>query len=496
MKKKIMSVVTAVMLMLMVTPVQADTAALSGGSGESSVESAVNTDWKAAYTDALTKEGLSQTGGDIVVLRDLDLDGIPELFFGQEYPGYAPVKAAWTFKNGECRKITLPDSAGNGDEFVYVSAVKNAEFYYSAGKNEFRFFGPQTYLHNGAGTDSYVRLMYDGTGLKTGKEIYSISWYEKYDEEAQAIGRAESGYSFGGVSMNKDDFNKKLNAFYNGWKHENSPALKADVYGVSGDDGAKTSVATLWTQDHKWNSAAVRQFMELWMPAAVTTIDSSYGVEDPSPWAASDVKEAEERGFVPDSLKGIWRRDITRQQFCELVVKSMEAMGYQFDNVSGGSRFSDTDSEAVEKAAGAGIINGTGNGRFSPENSIRRQDAAVILYRMAQLGIFPEINDSAMLPHSWDDSKYFSGRYLNGVDQSYIFPYARDAVSFCYNIGLMAGTGNNCFSPNSPYTIEQSAVTMLRLYRWKSGTLNGNIIRVREADGSLKYYTPSGVRIC
>ncbi len=201
---------------------------------------------------------------------------------------------------------------------------------------------------------------------------------------------------------------------------------------------------------------------------------ASYGVEDPSPWAASDVKEAEERGFVPDSLKGIWRRDITRQQFCELVVKSMEAMGYQFDNVSGGSRFSDTDSEAVEKAAGAGIINGTGNGRFSPENSIRRQDAAVILYRMAQLGIFPEINDSAMLPHSWDDSKYFSGRYLNGVDQSYIFPYARDAVSFCYNIGLMAGTGNNCFSPNSPYTIEQSAVTMLRLYRWKSGTLNGN----------------------
>ena len=202
--------------------------------------------------------------------------------------------------------------------------------------------------------------------------------------------------------------------------------------------------------------------------------DTSYAQESVSSWAASDVKEAEERGFVPDCLKGIWRRDITRQQFCELAIKSMEAMGYQFDSVSGGSRFSDTDSEAVEKAAAVGIIKGTGNGRFLPENSIRRQDAAVILYRMAQLGIFPEIDDSTMIPHSWNDSKYFSERYLNGVAQSYIFPYARDAISFCYNIGLMAGTGNNCFSPNSAYTVEQSAVTMLRLYRWKSGTLSGN----------------------
>ena len=57
----------------------------------------------------------------------------------------------------------------------------------------------------------------------------------------------------------------------------------------------------------------------------------------------------------------------------------MEAMGYQFDSVSGGSRFSDTDSKAVEKAAGAGIINGTGNGLFSPERSIRRQDAAYFI---------------------------------------------------------------------------------------------------------------------
>lgn len=200
-------------------------------------------------------------------------------------------------------------------------------FITAPGKNEFSFFGPQTYAHNGAGTDTYVRLMYNGTGLKTGKEIYSISWYEKYDEEAQAIGRAESGYSFGGVPMNKNEFNKKLNDFCNGWKHENSPVLKADVHGVSGDDVFKASAAELWTDEHKWNSAAVRQFMELWMPAAVTTIDSSYGVEDPSPWAASDIKEAEERGFVPDSLKGIWRRDITRQQFCELAVRSMEAMG-------------------------------------------------------------------------------------------------------------------------------------------------------------------------
>ena len=83
MNRKIMSMVTVTMLMLTVTHAQAAVTNLSGGSETPSVESSVNTDWKEAYTDALTKEGLSQTGGDIVVLRDLDLDGIPELFLGR-----------------------------------------------------------------------------------------------------------------------------------------------------------------------------------------------------------------------------------------------------------------------------------------------------------------------------------------------------------------------------------------------------------------------------
>ena len=46
MKRKIMSMVTAAMLMLTVTPVQAAVTNVSGGSETPSVESYVNTDWK------------------------------------------------------------------------------------------------------------------------------------------------------------------------------------------------------------------------------------------------------------------------------------------------------------------------------------------------------------------------------------------------------------------------------------------------------------------
>lgn len=221
---------------------------------------------------------------------------------------------------------------------------------------------------------------------------------------------------------------------------------------------------------------------------------------EPSYWAVSDVQEAVSRGFVPDKLKHGWTDEITRGEFCELAVQSLEAMGYQFET-SAGTVFDDTSDEAVNKAVVAGIVQGVGDRKFSPGKSIRRQDAAVILYRIAELEGFPDIDSSLLIPNLWNDRKLYSDQYINGTEKSYFFSYAYDAVAFCNNAGIMSGTGNNCFSPNSSYTKEQAVITFLRLYRWKTGTadsknMEGYISTLPDDNRSYEYgyRTEGGVK--
>ena len=207
--------------------------------------------------------------------------------------------------------------------------------------------------------------------------------------------------------------------------------------------------------------------------------------ESPSYWAVSDVSEAVLRGFVPKELQNNWGEEISRENFCKIVIKTLETMGFSFQK-SKKIVFSDTENDAVLKAASIGLVTGTGDGKFVPNKNIRRQDAAVILYRIASLEGFPDIDDNLLIPHTWNDRRYYSDTYVNGIENSYFFSYAYDAVAFCYNTGIMSGTGNNCFSPNLIYTKEQSVLTMLRLYRWKFGILdehdNSNLIETLPND--------------
>ncbi|MBR5157606.1 MAG: S-layer homology domain-containing protein [Clostridia bacterium] len=79
---------------------------------------------------------------------------------------------------------------------------------------------------------------------------------------------------------------------------------------------------------------------------------------------------------------------ITRQDmavFCNRIIELKE-LNIKGDDVS----FSDEDkiapyaSESVKALARAGIINGTGDGNFAPENNATRAEAAVIIYRLSE----------------------------------------------------------------------------------------------------------------
>lgn len=165
--------------------------------------------------------------------------------------------------------------------------------------------------------------------------------------------------------------------------------------------------------------------------------------DSPSSWAVDGVNKAKEAGILPVSLQSKYTQPITRAEFCALAVALYESIR---GPISERVTFSDTNDPNVEKMAALGVVNGTGNGLFSPNNQLTREQAATMLARLADaLGKpFPEAAPA------------FS-------DNSTISSWAFDAVGKVQASGIMNGVGNNAFSPKTNYTREQSIITMVRM---------------------------------
>jgi len=96
----------------------------------------------------------------------------------------------------------------------------------------------------------------------------------------------------------------------------------------------------------------------------------------PHDWAIEDITEAVSAGLVPENQQRDWRDSCTRGDFCRLLAPLLETAGVQSPKQAA---FTDTHDEDILLAASLGIVNGTGNGKFSPNQPISRQEAAVIM---------------------------------------------------------------------------------------------------------------------
>ena len=166
----------------------------------------------------------------------------------------------------------------------------------------------------------------------------------------------------------------------------------------------------------------------------------------PSIWAASDVDMATEKGFVPLALQSQFTRPITRAEFAILAVTLYESMRGE---ITGRATFADTSDTNVEKAAYIGIVSGLGDNRFDPDGTLTREQAAVMLSRLAEAITGRPIGF------------YLSIRFL---DSDAISPWAKEGVFKMLSHDIMTGVGDNIFAPQQPYTREQSIVTIMRVF--------------------------------
>lgn len=167
-----------------------------------------------------------------------------------------------------------------------------------------------------------------------------------------------------------------------------------------------------------------------------------------SDWAKEQVNRAAEIGLVPDSLGNDYRVSITRAQFAATAVKLYEAMSGQKAPAAGESPFIDTSDPAVIQAQALGIVSGVGDGKFAADALVTREQAAAMLSRVYTNlgGNIPEVAGT-----TFDD---------NGE----VSDWARDAVAFMADKGIVSGVGNNSFDPLGNASIEQALVIALRMF--------------------------------
>ena len=167
--------------------------------------------------------------------------------------------------------------------------------------------------------------------------------------------------------------------------------------------------------------------------------------EQPSSWAIGEVSVAIEAGLIPQSLQSKYVQTITRAEYCALAVMLYEK--FISEEIAERKTFIDTNDDNVRKMAAVGVVEGVGEDRFDPDGILNREQAATMLSRLAiALGKPLPIHAAAF------------------ADNGNISSWAIQGAGQVQAAGIMTGVGNNTFAPISPYTREQSIITMIRLW--------------------------------
>ncbi|GHU87270.1 hypothetical protein FACS1894202_01270 [Clostridia bacterium] len=187
----------------------------------------------------------------------------------------------------------------------------------------------------------------------------------------------------------------------------------------------------------EWDTAKVEE---------IPTVD----VSTASSWAKESITTADKLKLVTSELTNGYQVATTRAEFCRAAVNFLRAYGYDVDNVTQ-KTFADTSDRDIGVAAALGITSGTDTGKnlFSPDSTLTREQAATMLRNVMNVIGKPAPASGV----AWTDAKDISS-------------WAKEASDIMYSAKIMGGTSTTelVFSPKTPYTHEQSIITLVNLW--------------------------------
>lgn len=177
-----------------------------------------------------------------------------------------------------------------------------------------------------------------------------------------------------------------------------------------------------------------------------------------SHWAETAVQELAAKQIIEGTSDALYmpHQAVTRAQFTAMLVR---ALGLGLEG-QGGVSFKDVDSSAwyasaVAAAVQHGLVNGADKDFFAPNDSISREQMAVMLVRAYRLkgGEASQGNRSGAVV----------------ADKDRVSPWAKDEVSQILTWGIMKGRGQGKFMPQTTATRAESAQAVLKLLNSASG---------------------------
>ena len=187
------------------------------------------------------------------------------------------------------------------------------------------------------------------------------------------------------------------------------------------------------------------------IPGQQDQTQSTAGYSDvaDSAWYKDAVDYVTEKGMMNGTGNGIFSPDgETTRAMAVTILYRLEG-----SPKTGENRFRDVEgtawyASAVAWAEENGIVNGTGGGTFSPEQPVTRQQLAAILYRYAQYkGL-----DVSLL-----------GDLSGFTDREKVQSYAEDAMKWACGAKLIQGVSSNQLQPDGGATRAQVAAILQRL---------------------------------
>jgi len=181
-------------------------------------------------------------------------------------------------------------------------------------------------------------------------------------------------------------------------------------------------------------------------PPATQQSNTAPNLTTASNWAYDGINRAFAYGLIPQNLQSQYTQTTTRSEFAAFAVALYETITGR--EITERMAFNDSTDIDVQKMGGLGVVTGVGGGNFNPNGTITREQAAVMLARLASV-IGQPLPPS--VPTFADNNNNISS-------------WAVESVGQIQAAGIMGGVGNNNFAPNGEYTREQSIITMLRLF--------------------------------
>ncbi|QUI23702.1 S-layer homology domain-containing protein [Vallitalea pronyensis] len=209
----------------------------------------------------------------------------------------------------------------------------------------------------------------------------------------------------------------------------------------------------------------------------VTNTSVTYATQtyQPSSWSSQSIDITAKAGLIPDDFSTQpFTNRITRRDFCDLLINTCRIYGITLPELPASHPFKDTTDEAVEYAYMLGLIQGTGEGMFSPDMPLTREMAAVMVSKI--LILFQSSSDEDMknkvhttatgtltytLPMGDEESANLLNRYA--VDYSLVSTWAKVYMADVYTLGILLGTGEGKLDPKSNLTREQAVMLSLKV---------------------------------